>query len=120
MIDTEGDYRLPPHQCCASHRLNLVATVDTESANYDSIFKRKSRAAHAKCNALLNKQGRSNLDSHTIKCFCGKLFHPPNDTRWNSSYDTIRSIHKQVDKHDDNLDELMDQIGLPRFTSDDV
>ena len=116
----EQDIRLPPHHKCATHRLSNIATIDTESANYDSIFKRKSRSAHAKCQALLNKQGRSYVATDAIREACGKLFHQPNDTRWNSSYDSLRSIRVAIEKSEDQLDGLMDQLGLPRFTPDDV
>lgn len=58
--ETEEDYSLPPHQRCACHSLNLVATRDIESALTQSeAFKIVSRSTTGKCQALWNKQHRS-------------------------------------------------------------
>lgn len=50
---------LPPHQRCAAHTLNLVASRDTEKAMEDSAFKTASRSMFAKANAIWNKQSRT-------------------------------------------------------------
>jgi len=53
-VGTDEALYLPPHQCCASHTLNLVPVSDTEVANQDAGYKRVSRAALSKCTALWN------------------------------------------------------------------
>lgn len=51
----DTDYSLPPHQRCACHSLNLVATRDLEQASLSESFKNISRSTLAKCQALWNK-----------------------------------------------------------------
>lgn len=120
--DAEGntDIHLPPHLRCASHRLNNVATTDSLKANDDPEFRRKSRNAQAKCTALINKQDRSSQSAEIIREKCGKLFEKPNSTRWNSHYRFMDGIRVAIDKSDDSLDGLMDKLGLPRFTEDNI
>lgn len=66
--DTEEAYSLPPHQQCACHTLNLVATRDIESAlTLSEAFKKISRSTTGKCQALWNKQQRSTQASDIIK-----------------------------------------------------
>jgi len=36
----ENDYLLPPHQQCACHMLNLIATTDAEKAKADAAYKK--------------------------------------------------------------------------------
>ena len=114
------DMNLPAHFRCASHRLNNVATTDVLAANDDFDFKRKSRNAHSKCTALLNKQGRSSQASDNVREVCGKLFERPNDTRWNSHHRAMNGIKEAIDKSDDNLNGLMDKLGLPWFTEENI
>ena len=114
------DIYLPPHFRCASHRLNNIATTDVEAANEDLEFNRKSRSAHAKCTALLNKQGHSSQISDLVRDTCGKLFERPNDTRWNSHWRSMNGIKTEIEKSDDNLNGLMDKLGLPWFTDENI
>ena len=55
------EYRLPSHHRWACHSLNLVSTTDAHHAEESPAYKRLSRAAFAKCQALWNKAGRSAL-----------------------------------------------------------
>lgn len=72
---------LPPHQRCAAHTLNLVATVDSEEALNDTTYKRNSRRVFAKCQALFNKQNQSTQCADQIKEFLGRYLIVPNATR---------------------------------------
>ncbi|XP_025106585.1 uncharacterized protein LOC112571645 [Pomacea canaliculata] len=50
---------LPPHQRCAAHTLNLVASKDSEAALQDGAFRTASRSLFAKAQAVWNKQSRA-------------------------------------------------------------
>ena len=82
-------YHLPPHQRCAAHILNLIATTDAEDALRDKNFKKVSRAVFAKCQGIWNKQSRSDDSATKIREKCNGLFVTPNTTRWNSYYDSM-------------------------------
>lgn len=56
---------LPPHQRCAAHTLNLVASKDSEKALEDPAFKTASRSFFAKAQAMWNKQSRTHVASGT-------------------------------------------------------
>jgi hypothetical protein len=51
--------QLPPHQRCACHSLNLIATKDAENAESNSQFKKLYHSATAKAQAIWNKSSRS-------------------------------------------------------------
>ncbi|XP_016662810.1 uncharacterized protein LOC103310757 isoform X1 [Acyrthosiphon pisum] len=56
IIDHLDSLTLPPHQRCAAHTLNLIATVDILAADNDVAFKRISRRVFGKCQTLFNRQ----------------------------------------------------------------
>jgi|688.fasta_scaffold592998_2 hypothetical protein len=74
-LDTTEDdiYRLPMHSPCAAHLLSLLAKADAELALSDTQFKKKSRSAIGKLQALFNKQQRSSLSKDKIKELLGKI-----------------------------------------------
>ncbi|KAF0748741.1 Uncharacterized protein FWK35_00020929 [Aphis craccivora] len=54
------EYSLPPHNCCASHTLNLVATRDSDN------YLIQMRLTFAKMQGLWNKQSRTSVVADTI------------------------------------------------------
>ncbi|KAE9521302.1 hypothetical protein AGLY_018321 [Aphis glycines] len=81
-FETDYPYSLPPHHCCASHTLNLVATKDSENAMSDPMYKKQLRSTFAKIHALWNKQERTSLIADTIhdKLNIYILLYPTNIT----------------------------------------
>lgn len=56
---SESDGRLPPHHCCSSHTLSLLATTDpAEAAKKNSVYNKVSQQVFGRCQALFNKQNR--------------------------------------------------------------
>jgi len=80
-INNFENLTLPPHQRCAAHTLNLVATVDSVEALNDATYKRISRHVFAKCQALFNKQNQSTQCADQIKEILGRYLIVPNATR---------------------------------------
>lgn len=81
-VDVESyNISLPPHQRCAAHSLNLIASVDIQEAEKDSLYKMISRKVFGKCQAIFNKQNQSTVAADTIKNYLGRYLITPNATR---------------------------------------
>lgn len=97
--DSGLEYQLPPHQRCARHLLNLVATTDAARAEgMNDTYKRLSRANFAKCQGIWNKTGRSHLASEVVEDKCELQLIRPDATQWNSTYLAIERIIRIVDE----------------------
>lgn len=101
--DSGLEYQLPPHQRCACHLLNLVATTDAALADgVNDTYKRLSRAAFAKCQGIWNKTGRSHLASEVVEDKCELQLIRPNATRWNSTYLAVERMMRIIDEKGEN------------------
>ncbi|PVD24673.1 hypothetical protein C0Q70_15158 [Pomacea canaliculata] len=106
---------LPPHQRCAAHTLNLVASKDSEAALQDGAFRTASRSLFAKAQAVWNKQSRVVSAAEHSRGY-GRQMIISNQTRWNSTYDAVQCLQ---DLTAEQLTKLADALGLPRFTPRD-
>jgi len=122
ILQNEGhDLRLPPHTKCAAHRMNNIAGSDVDEALTDRIYKKHSRSAMAKAQVLFKKQKKSSQAADHIRANCkGLLFVIPNATRWNSTYDAIKRLVRNLKVSADNLRGLSDLLDVPRFTEEDI
>ena len=84
-------YQVPKHHQCACHLLNLVSTVDANNANKTEAYKRLSRSAFSKSQALWNKISRSTTAAEVIEEHCKLQLVQPNATQWNSFYMAVSS-----------------------------
>lgn len=93
MDEDDGlQYQLPKHHRCACHLLNLVSTVDVDNANSAEAYKKLSRSAFAKSQALWNKTSRSTSAAESVEKHCKMQLVQPNKTRWNSLYLAVERI----------------------------
>jgi hypothetical protein len=119
--NSEGDFHLPPHQRCAGHSLNLITTHDVGTADADAAYKKLSRSKFAKCQALWNKQSRSNIAAEVIHDAFGLQLVVPNQTRWNSMYSSVERINRLIgEKGLDVLNGVCDKLDLPQFRRAEV
>jgi len=80
-IEKTFNFSLPPHQRCAAHTLNLIATGDILEAEKDAAYKTISRRVFSKCQSIFNKQNQSTLSADKIKEILGRYLITPNATR---------------------------------------
>ena len=112
--------KLPPHLKCSAHKLNLVATVDLEKAlKKNKEFARIYRGVLAKCTSLWNKQQRSTLAADKIHELLQCSLVVANATRWNSTFKGLKRIEDIMKNRFSNLNEVMNSLQLPLFTTSD-
>ncbi len=119
---TEGaQYTLPPHQRCACHTLNLIATRDATEAESDTAYKKIYRSTFAKCLAMWNKQSRSTLSADDIEATLMKRLVIPNQTRWNSTYDAMERMYELFnEKGIATMNTLCDKLQVPNFSANEI
>ena len=110
---TQVEYNLPPHQRCASHALNLVASTDVEKHLLScTLSKSLYRSSFGKCTALWNKTRRSALAANKMSDKLKKKLMVPSPMHWNSQYNAVSRV---IEKPSAILNELCTSIGLQSF-----
>lgn len=116
--------KLPAHMRCAAHTLNLVATADADKALKHAQFEKRYTSAMSKCRTLWNKQNQSVQVSEVITRSFGKKFVTPNQTRWNSVYDSVECLLGMIEAYGDlkEFNKVITEhpIKLQKFTHNDV
>jgi len=115
---TQVEYELPPHQRCASHTLNLVASTDVEKYLLSSsLSKSLYRSSFGKCTTLWNKTRRSTLAADKMTEKLKKKLLVPSPTRWNSQYDAVSRV---IDSPSAVLNEFCNDIGIRSFSEKEL
>jgi len=119
--ESDNDYSLPPHQRCACHTLNLIATTDAEAAESDAAYNKIFRCTFAKCQGLWNKYGRSAMAVEAVNDAYGLGLKRPNVTRWNSVFFAVERLVRLIkDQGDEEFRKLCSKLEVPRFTAAEV
>ncbi|XP_072844236.2 uncharacterized protein LOC110069984 [Pogona vitticeps] len=115
---------LPPHQRCASHTLNLVATEDIQMMISDSSvnsplgpFRKLFCSLMEKCSKLWSKQNQSPQIAEYIHEQCGVYLKIPNKARWNSTFEALKQLSELLSTVPLKVDAIMDQCSLVRITA---
>ena len=115
---TQIEYELPPHQHCASHTLNLVASTDVDKHLLScSPSKSVYWSSFGKCTALWNKTSRSTLASDKVTEKLKRKLLVPSPTSWNLYHDAVARVVENPSKI---LNELCISIGLRAFTEKEL
>lgn len=104
-------YSLPRHLRCGAHRVKLVVSGINVALN-NPRRKQVNRSLMGKLCAIWSKQKRSTVVSEKIHEVLGGLFMTPNDTRWNSLYDSMVKVQQFCIEKEPQLNAL--------FTSQDI
>ena len=115
------EYFLPRHQRCSCHLLNLIATKDSLRAETDAAYKKLSRAAFAKCNALWNKFDRSSKTVETVNDTLGLGLKRPNQTRWNSTFMAVERLVKLIGKNgEETFQTVCEKLDVSKFSRNEL
>ena len=110
---TSLQYKLPKHQPCSCHILNLIATKDLFKAELDSSFKTLHRVCFGKLYGLWNKTSRGNDTAERVMQCCGYQLIRPNQTRWNSTFLSVeRVVRIYKEKGERCLKALFDEFSI--------
>ncbi|XP_062325452.1 uncharacterized protein LOC134026580 [Osmerus eperlanus] len=114
-------YQLPKHHRCACHLLNLVSTVDVDWANTTEAYKKLSRSAFSKCQALWNKASRSPQNAELIEEHCKLHLVQPNSTRWNSSFMAVERVVRIIrDQGQGSVRTVCAALNVPMYSPADI
>ena len=105
------NFDLPPHQRCAAHTLNLVASTDLRPENFPNKCKLQMHSSMAKCSALWNRVHRRSQAAEKFEKHASRAFVVPNDTRWSSLFNALDSLIKLKNTA---LDVVFDDQKLPQ------
>ncbi|KAM4724785.1 uncharacterized protein FYW61_013082 [Anableps anableps] len=112
--------KLPVHMKCAAHNFNLVASVDASEALDSALFKSAYRKAMSNARELWNLHNRSTVAADGIFDVLKRRLVVPNNTRWNSTYDSVVVLNSLLEKNRDAVQRVMTQQKLQTFTDSDV
>ncbi|XP_056132955.1 uncharacterized protein LOC130110008 [Lampris incognitus] len=120
--DNGLEYQLPTHQRCACHLLNLVAITDAEIAEKKmDTYKRLSRAAFGKCQAMWNNTGRSYMAAEVVEDHCRLQLIRPNQTRWNSTFMAVERIIRIIqEKGEEAIRNICEEFKLKTLTQAEI
>lgn len=116
VLDMEGDdelpFYLPPHQRCAAHTLNLIATNEVQKAASSGQSRRVYRSALGKCSFIWNKAHRSSAAAELVQDIATMRVSVPCITRWSSEY---TAISKLIGLAEDQLGDICTSLGCTRL-----
>ncbi|CAB4001783.1 transposase [Paramuricea clavata] len=99
----------------------LIATGDADQAEENATYKKFSRSAFAKCQALWNLSSRSVLAAEAVQSKCGIALTKPNKTRWNSVYRAVERLVRIIkEKGEESFQSLCNELKLPRFKAGEI
>jgi len=98
----------------------IYCIQDIRSALETPSYKRQSRQTFAKCNNIWNKQNRSTLVAHSIKTAIGIYLITPNETMWNSTFDSVKCILKYLQSNITKMNILCNSPKIVQFSKTDI
>ena len=106
---------LPNHIRCASHTLSLLASSDFEkSIQAKSVYKLAYKRVLSKLKSLWNKNSKSVIASDATFEILGRYLPRPVETRWNSLFDSVRTLASQ---NPDKINELLVKLKIPTVSN---
>jgi len=120
VLEMQGDeehFFLPPHQRCAAHTSNLIATNEVDKAASNGPFRKVYRSAMGKCASIWNKAQRSTVSAEAVQEIANMRVTVPCVTRWNSEYDTISKL---TGLREDQLTDICGKLGVTKLHPHEV
>ncbi|KAK0153174.1 Zinc finger BED domain-containing protein 1 [Merluccius polli] len=95
--------------------------VDVDRANKTEAYKKLSRSAFSKCQALWNKASRSPQNAELIEEHCKLHLVQPNSTRWNSSFVAVERVVRIIrDQGEGSVRTVCAALNVPMYSPADI
>lgn len=101
---------------CASHTLNLVAMTDVAEAMQNKHYKKIQESTFEKLNFLW-KMSNTQKGSQEIVEILGSSLTKPNNTRWNSFFDSLNDLRK---KDFEKINRALRVLGSETFLNTEI
>ncbi|XP_048103459.1 uncharacterized protein LOC125297258 isoform X1 [Alosa alosa] len=119
--DNTREYQLPPHQKCACHLLNLVATSDVLEGAGNETFKRLYFSSFSKCNAVWNEVGRAHQATESVENECRLQLICPSKTGWNSTFMAVERIARIIKQNgEDAMRNICSEFKVKMFNAAEI
>ncbi|KAL7634771.1 UNVERIFIED_CONTAM: hypothetical protein RMT77_015148 [Armadillidium vulgare] len=121
-LEEHDDPGLPKHRRCISHTLNILAASDVSKVpQWSSSAKDPFNKTLAKAQALWNAQNRKTTTAVRIEEELGTKLTTPSATRWNSLYDSMKNLLKNLETHMTQINNIFmeQEHSLPVFNITD-
>ncbi|XP_060882941.1 uncharacterized protein LOC132954402 [Labrus mixtus] len=115
--EQDENFYLPPHQQCAAHTLNLIATNDLDKAASQGPTRKLYRSATSKCSAIWNKAHRSPGAAEVIEDIANMRCVVPSVTRCSSEYQAIEKVMSLTEAQ---LIEVCDRLNVAKLHPQEV
>ncbi|XP_068084628.1 uncharacterized protein [Anabrus simplex] len=110
LTDQDEDMLLLPKFRCNFHKLNLTVTKDISQIK-DNPYVKSHTSAFGKAEMIWKKISSSTKHAEQAEIICREKIIIPNETEWNSLYNSTVTLLEQKDK----LNDLCSALQLPKF-----
>ena len=115
---TQLEHKLPTHERCAAHTLNLVKSSDVDKCLSSSLLSRSAyRSSFEKCCVLWNKTSRSSQAADQAEEVLKRKLIVPTVTHWNSYFDAVERL---TENSVTDLSELCTRLDLRCFSEKEL
>lgn len=117
----DGFIVLPKHVKCLAHSFNLVCSTDLlKEIEKETSIKQLHKTTINKAKLLWTSQNTSIVKSDFLQSKLKRILKTPNQTRWNSFFDSLVDLVKVLETQPINLNLCLDYFKITQFTTNEI